>query len=114
MRFVRRASLCVCAVRARREDDAHAFAALVASDAVQAPLGSKMFFSFRVLSFILLMPEDVQRWQQKDKATLWWKTKTNLSKYRSSVQTSCWRSLTESGWRALRVRPAPSASASWY
>ena len=27
----------------------------------EAPLGSKMFFSFRVLSFILLMPEDVQK-----------------------------------------------------
>ena len=33
----------------------------VAYRAVQAPLGSKMFFSFRVLSFILLMPEDVQK-----------------------------------------------------
>ena len=33
----------------------------VAYTAVQAPLGSRAFFSFRVLSFILLMPEDVQK-----------------------------------------------------
>ena len=32
----------------------------VADTAVQAPLGSRAFFSFRVLSFVLLMPGEVQ------------------------------------------------------